>query len=130
MSEQKLPTSPVRTPETDMFWDAANEKRLLLKRCNGTGKAFHPPRTISPFTGSADTEWVEASGKGTIYSLSVTKRKGTEHAIVYVELPEGPIILSALTDCDFDAAAIGQSVKVAFVPSENGQLVPMFTPDA
>ena len=128
MSEQSLPTAPERTPETDAFWDAANDGRLLLKRCAGTGKVFHPPRTISPFTGQADTDWTEASGRGTVYSFSVTRRRGTEHCIAYVELDEGPIILSALVECDFDAVQIGQPVRVVFVPSSSGQMVPMFTP--
>lgn len=129
MTGQTLPTAPEPTAETAAYWEAANEGRLLLKRCVGTGKAFHPPRTISPFTGLAETEWSEATGTGKLYSFSVTKRHGTTHCIAYIELVEGPIILSTLTDCDFDSVRIGQSVRVVYVPSASGQLVPMFVPD-
>lgn len=126
MTDQPLPTSPERTAETAEFWDAANDRRLIVKRCPGTGQAFHPPRSISPFTGLAGTEWVEAKGTGTLYSFSVTRRHGTAHCLAYVQLAEGPIILSALVDCDFDKLAIGQAVCVTFKPSQDGQLVPMF----
>ncbi len=122
------PLSPEPNAETAPFWAAANENRLLLKRCLGTGKPFHPPRTISPFTGLAQTEWMEASGRGTVYSFSVSARRGPPHCIAYVTLDEGPIILSALVDCDLDTVRIGQSVRVVFVESANGQRVPMFTP--
>lgn len=130
MTSTQLPLAPEPNVETAAFWDAANEGRLLLKRCLGTGKVFHPPRTISPFTGLSATEWTEASGMGTLYSFSVTKRHGTTHCIAYVELAEGPIILSALTDCDFDNVRIGQPVRAVFVPSASGQLIPMFVPEA
>ncbi|MGH1353584.1 MAG: Zn-ribbon domain-containing OB-fold protein [Thalassovita sp.] len=127
MSEHSHITAPEPTAETAPFWEAANQGRLVLKRCLDTGTVFYPPRTISPFTGQAKTDWIEASGTGTLYSFSVTKRQGTEHCIAYVELSEGPIILSALTECNFDNLEIGQPLRVVFVPSENGQMVPMFT---
>ena len=33
-----------------------------------------------------------------------------------------------IVDCDLDALAIGQAVRVAFKPSEGGPQVAMFTP--
>lgn len=67
-------------------------------------------------------------GSGRLYSYNVTKRHGTAHCIAYVELAEGPIILSTLTDCAFDQVRIGLHVRVVFVPSTSGQLIPMFVP--
>lgn len=128
MSGTTLPIAPEPTSETAEFWDAANEGRLLLKRCLGSGRAFHPPRRISPFTGRPETEWFEASGAGAIYAFNVTQRCGAPHCIAYVKLAEGAIILSALTGCDVDRLQIGQPVQVTFVPSASGQLLPMFTP--
>ncbi len=127
MSEQNHITAPEPNADTAPYWEAANESRFILKRCLGTEKTFHPPRDHSPFTGLAETDWLEASGTGTLYSFSVSKRQGLDHCIAYVELTEGPIILSALTQCDFDSLEIGQPVHVVFVASENGQMVPMFT---
>ena len=39
---------------------------------------------------SARCEWVQASGKGKIYSFSVMKRAEVPYAIAYVTLAEGP----------------------------------------
>ncbi|WP_217703169.1 Zn-ribbon domain-containing OB-fold protein [Celeribacter sp. HF31] len=127
MPEQNPITAPEPTAETAAYWDAADEGRLVLKRCLGTGKAFHPPRKISPFTGRDDTDWIEAEGTGEVYALSVSTRQGAEHCIAYIALTEGPIILSALTRCDLSAAKIGQRVRVVFEPCANGRRVPMFT---
>ena len=126
--ETRIPASPEPWPETEPFWAAANEGCLLLKRCRTTGKAFHYPRAHSPFTGQNDTEWFEASGEGTIYSYSVLPRAQPPYCIAYVTLAEGPTILTNVLAEDFDRLRIGLPVRVAFVPSENGQRVPMFVP--
>ena len=127
MSDQSEITAPEPTAETAAYWDAADEGRLVLKRCLGTGKAFHPPRKISPFTGQEETDWIEAEGTGEIYAFSVSKRQGAEHCIAYIALTEGPIILSALTRCDLSSVEIGQRVRVVFEPCANGRRIPMFT---
>lgn len=129
MAPEYLPPAPVIDAGTAPFWAAANEGRLLLKRCRDTGRTFHPPRSHSPFTGLANTEWTDASGAGTVYAFSVSRRQGHAHGIAYITLSEGPTILSGLTDCDLSTVRIGQSVRVVFVPSTSGQKVPMFTTD-
>ena len=130
MSTLYMPPAPEVNEETAAYWDATNHGRLLLRRCKSTGKAFHPPRTLSPFTGLNDTDWIEASGRGVVYSFSVSSRQGPPHCIAYVTLQEGPTLLSCLVDCDPAAVFIGQPVHVVFVASSTGQRVPMFTPDA
>nr|WP_315465763.1 OB-fold domain-containing protein [uncultured Rhodoferax sp.] len=130
MTSSQPMTSPEITPETAAYWHAANAGRLLLRRCIRTGKAFHYPRTNSPFTGLPDTEWMDASGRGTIYSFSVSTRHGVPHCIAYITLDEGPTLLSNLVDCDFTTLAIGQRVALRFLPTANGQQVPVFTPSS
>ncbi len=114
-------------PETKPFWDGCAQGKLMLTRCVDTGKFIWYPRAISPFT-LGKVEWVEASGKGTIYSLSVMKRAEVPYAIAYVTLEEGPTMMTNIVECDLDAIKIGQPVKLKFVPSENGPPMPMFTP--
>ena len=50
------------------------------------------------------------------------------YCIAYVELAEGPIMLTNILTDDFDSLRIGQPVRVQFVPSADGQRVPMFVP--
>ena len=45
-------------PETQPFWDAAKQGRLLLRRCMACGEVHFYPRTICPFCFSDDTEWL------------------------------------------------------------------------
>ena len=125
--ERKLPP-PAISEETQAYWDAAGKGKLLVRKCTACGQAPHYPRTICPFCVSDKTEWVEASGKGTIYSYSVMRRAPVPYAIGYVTLAEGPRMLTNIVDCDPDKLKCDQPVTVVFKPTDGGPPLPMFTP--
>jgi len=127
--ERKYP-APESSPETQAFWDAAKDGKLLLGYCRGTGDYYYYPRALSPFTLSDDTEMREARGTGTIYSFSVMRRgPNTPYVLAYVTLDEGPAVLTNIVDADADALSIGQKVKLRWLETEGAPL-PAFTPDA
>jgi len=128
MSEFRTPAPPVVNEETEPYWQAVAERRLLIKRCNDCGEAHFYPRTLCPFCHSVNTEWEEASGRGVLYTFSVMRRAQTPFALAYVTLDEGPTMLTNIVDCDFDALAIGQRMRVAFRPASDDSLVPCFAP--
>ncbi|QQS11368.1 MAG: Zn-ribbon domain-containing OB-fold protein [Rhodospirillales bacterium] len=125
--ERKLP-APVASQETEAYWNAASEGKLLVKKCAACGKTHHYPRTLCPHCFSDRTEWTTASGKGVIYSYSVMRRAPVPYALAYVTLAEGTTMMTNIVDCDFDKLKIGQSVKVVFKPTEGGPALPCFTP--
>ena len=127
MAERKI-SAPAVNLETQHFWDAAAEGKLLIKKCTACGEPHFYPRTHCPFCFSDKTEWVEASGQGTIYTYSVMRRAPIPYAIAYVTLAEGPTMMTNIVDCDLDSIKIGQAVRLVFKPSEGGAPVPMFTP--
>jgi uncharacterized OB-fold protein len=120
--------APEPNPETQTFWDAAKEGKLLIKHCRACGELHYYPRALCPFCFSDQTEWREAKGRGTVYSYSVMRRAPVPYAIAYVTLEEGPTMMTGLVDCDFDRLKVGQSVKLVFKPTQGGPPVPMFTP--
>ncbi len=128
MMARPLP-APEPNVETQPFWDAAAEGKLLIKRCGACGEPHYYPRALCPFCLSADTRWEEAAGTGTVYSLSTMRRgKDAPYTLAYVTLDEGPAVLTNLAG-DPDTLAIGQRVRVAFAATEGGPPVPMFAPD-
>jgi uncharacterized OB-fold protein len=128
MASDRVIPPPPTSPETQPFWEAAGQGKLLLKRCTGCGELHHYPRAICPFCGSDRTEWTEATGRATVYSFSVFRRTPTPYAIAYVTLAEGPTMMTNIVDCDLDAIRIGQPVRVVFKPTDGGPPVPMFSP--
>ncbi|HKD77110.1 MAG TPA: OB-fold domain-containing protein [Ktedonobacterales bacterium] len=128
-TQRKIPFvgTPETNPETKPFWDGCAAGKLILPRCQDTGKFIWYPRAISPFTLGA-VEWVEVSGRGKIYTFSVMVRAEVPYAIGYVTLQEGPQMMTNFVDCDFATLKIGQDVKLKFVASEGGPPIPMFAP--
>jgi len=125
--ERKVPAPPV-SPETRPFWDAAAAGRLMIKSCGACSRAHYYPRALCPFCGSDRTEWLPASGRGTIYSYSVMRRVPVPYAIAYVTLEEGVTMMTNIVDGDLDRLRIGQPVRVVFQPTDGGPPVPMFAP--
>ena len=95
---------------------------------NACGEIHYYPRSICPFCFSDDTVWIEASGKGIIYSYSVIRRAEVPYVIAYVTLQEGPTMMTNIIDCDIDSVRIDMAVTVSFVDTGEGTALPMFTP--
>ena len=133
MSGLPTPTPPVNL-ETRPYWEAAARGVLRLPRCDRCGLVIFYPRSRCPQCRSQDTTWIDLSGRGTVYSYTVTRRIGgrwREHTplvVAYVELAEGPRMLTNLVDCDPEAVAIGMPVAVVFDPAGDGVAIPRFTP--
>jgi uncharacterized OB-fold protein len=121
-------SAPLVNFETQHFWDAAVDGKLLYKKCVACGEPHFYPRPFCPFCFSDKVDWQEASGRGTIYTYSVMRRAPVPYAIAYVTLAEGPTMMTNIVDCDLDAIKIGQAVKLVFKPTEGGPPVPMFAP--
>src|SRR5260370_37038077 len=93
MAERKI-SAPAVNLETEHFWDAAADGKLLIKKCTACGEPHFYPRDHCPFCFSDKTEWVEASGKGIVYTYSVMRRAPPPPAIAPVERPRGPPLVT------------------------------------
>ena len=133
MSELPAIAPPV-TLETKPFWDATAEGRLVLPRCDGCATVIWYPRLFCPACSGTDVSWVDAAGTGTVYSCTVV-RKGqgpfadaVPYVVAYVELDEGPRLLTNVVGCAPDDVAIGQGVSVTFADTGKGSALPRFRP--
>lgn len=130
-----LPTpKPDITPETEEFWDATTDRELLLRRCPDCKTVYHYPRTLCPNCLNDDTEWIEASGNGVVYSYTVIRQTrgeysdSTPYILAYVELEEGPRIMTNIVSCDPDDVTVGQKVTVIFDDVDEDVALYRFTP--
>lgn len=134
MTDRQLPArAPQVSPETQAFWDATARGALLLKRCDACATVIWYPRELCPACGHTATTWFEASGRGTVYSFTVTRRGGPFNAegpyvLAYVELEEGPRVLTNVVGCDPDEVAIGLAVTVTFDDTGEGSALYRFRP--
>ncbi len=126
--DRKIP-APAVNAENKPYFDSTSQGKLIVRKCADCGEHHHYPRAICPHCFSANTQWVDAKGTGTIYTCSVLRRGvPVPYCIAYVTLDEGVSMMTNIVDCDLDAVRIGQKVKVVFKPTEGGPPVPMFAP--
>jgi uncharacterized protein len=128
---------PTIEDDTRPFWDAARENRFLIRRCRACGEAHHYPRTFCPGCWSEDVEWVEASGRATLYTWSTVYmndlapfNERVPYIAAVVDLEEGPRVMTNLVDCPADGStlSIGMPVKVIYEALTDDITVPLFVP--
>jgi uncharacterized protein len=126
---------PTPDPETQAFWDAARERRLLIQRCNACGEAYFYPRPFCPKCWSEDVSWEEASGDATLYTWSVVYvndlppfNERVPYVAAVVDLAEGPRMMTNVVDCEADALKVGMPLRVEYRDLTDDATVPVFVP--
>ena len=121
--------------ETQPFWDATREGRLLIKRCNACTKTYFYPRPFCPHCWSEDVEWLEASGKATLYTWSVVHRNDlppfperVPYVAAIVDLAEGPRMMTNVVECEFEALEVGMALEAVFHPTSDEVTIVQFRP--
>jgi uncharacterized OB-fold protein len=85
------------------------EGRFMIQRSRSTGRHIFYPRIAVPGSGETDLEWVEASGEGTVYAITVNRTREGAYNIALVDLAEGPRLMSCVEGVE--TAPIGARVK-------------------
>ncbi|BCO34237.1 acyl dehydratase [Mycobacterium heckeshornense] len=132
-----LPGDQVRiaiNKDTEPFWQAAKQRRLVAPQCADCGAFRLPPTPFCPNCQSKAVNWVQLSGEATVYSFAVV------HGIpgmpeltvvpVVVDLPDAPgaRLVSNVIDVAPSQVAIGMALRVDFSPIADGWLLPVFRP--
>lgn len=104
--------------------------RFMLP-ADSEGRPFFPPRAIVPGTGSTDVRWIQASGRGTVYSATTIYKKPPEpsYNVALVDLAEGPRMMSRIEGIDPAAVRIGMAVQARIHMRGEGEFYIVFEPD-
>ncbi len=134
MMEWKKPL-PTVVGETKAYWDACRQGRLLIQRCDSCSEYQFYPRGICAHCWSNDIKWTESSGKGTVWTFTVTHQNRTvgfaedvPYVLALVELEEGVRMFTNIVECDPREVKIGMPVEVHFVRATDQISVPYFKP--
>lgn len=98
-----------------------DEGRFMIQRSPSTGQYVFYPRVAAPGSGAMDLEWVEASGRGTVYSITVNRARSGDYNIALVQLEEGPRLLTRIEGVE--TAPIGTRVKARIAEVEGEKVV-------
>jgi uncharacterized OB-fold protein len=111
---------PVPDGDTKPYWDAAKEHRLLIQRCQDCEQAIFYPRSLCPHCMSDRIDWIEATGKGRVYSYTVVHQSppafadSVPYVVALIDLDEGVRLMSNVVGSPPAAVKIGARVEVEF----------------
>ena len=135
--EYKKPL-PTPTAISQPFWDAAKQHKLMYQRCTVCGTRVFYPRDICPGPncfGIQTLEWIEASGKGWVYSFTISYQPqhpgfadDVPYVLAIIELDEGVRMNSNVVNVDPKEVKIGQRVEVVYDDVTPDFTLPKFQP--
>ena len=133
----KVSAFPYPLPEygTEPYWQACNEERLVMQRCDSCNKFRWHPAPLCTHCGADGFSWQPLSGRGKIFTWTVVTHpvhpaafEKVPYVVVEVELDEqaGLRMLSNLVDADDDDITFDAEVMVEYVQHSNEQKLPVF----
>ncbi len=121
--EKKRYAKPLPHIDEEMrpWWEAAQRHELYIQKCRDCGDLRFHPRALCTNCMSSRTEWIRCSGRGKIYTFTVTYQNGSSgfrdslpYVLAWVELEEGVKMLTNIVECPPDQVKIDQRVEAVF----------------
>ena len=126
---------PTMSGETRPYWEACRRGQLLVQQCDSCLQFQFYPRAICAACFSSDVRWVQSSGRGTVWSFTVTRQNRTPgfaedvpYVLALVELDGGVKMFTNIVGCPPQDVHIGMAVEVTFIRASDQISVPYFKP--
>jgi uncharacterized OB-fold protein len=133
MSESPPRPLPETSSRMAPFWTAAKRGVLVIQRCQHCGTHRFPPAELCSSCLSAELSWVEASGRGELFSSVVVHHvldpyfaARTPYLVADVKLAEGPHMTTSLAAVPASDARIGEELTVQFEKLSDEIHLPVF----
>ena len=134
MGEYEKPL-PMMTKLSKVFYDGCRNNKLLYQQCKDCSEVIFFPKELCPNCMSHNLAWIESTGKGRIYTFTVTYAAGppefasdVPYAVAIIEMDEGFRLMSNIVECDFNDLVCDMPVEVVFEPVTSEITLPKFRP--
>ena len=124
------------SPRRSRTGTRAAEGRLSLQRCADCATVIWYPRGLCPSRGSNETRLVRRERAR--HDLQLYRRpprrdgalqRSTPYVLAYVELEEGPRVMTNIVHCDVDSVGVGDAVRAVFDLTGEGSALVRFRPE-
>ena len=117
-------------PLTATFWDGARAGKLLIQKCGDCNHHQFYPRPFCLACSSARVGWVEASGRGVVYSQTEVHMQASPdltppYVVAVVELDEGPKMMTNIVN---GRCRIGDRVTLVWQARSGKPPIALFEP--
>ena len=124
--------TPVIDALSSRFWQGTRERKLMIQRCTATQRPQWYPRSHSLHAPGAPVEWMQVSGRGTLFTYSVIHRGNgttpTPYICAVVELEEGVLFTTTLRGVGDEDMRIGMPLQVDYAEAGPDLVLPFFKP--
>jgi uncharacterized OB-fold protein len=124
---------PIISDYNRPFWEGARRHEFRLQRCNACKKMWAPNGPVCPHCFSEDYAWEATDGRGKIASWVVFHKvyhpgfaKDAPYNVAFVELAEGPRVISNVVGVKNEDLKIGLPVEVMFEDVNDEISIPKF----
>jgi uncharacterized OB-fold protein len=124
---------PIVSEYNRPFWEGARRHELRIQRCNTCRKSWAPNGPVCPHCFSEDYTWDKTDGRGKIASWVVFHKvyhpafaREVPYNVAFVELTEGPRIISNIVGVKNKELRIGMPVEVVFDDVNDEISIPKF----
>lgn len=121
--------------DTREFWAGCKNHRLKFQACKACGHVRWPASILCPVCHSEETTWIEAEGKGKVYSYVVYHMAydpafegDLPYVVADVQLHEGPRLVTNIVDCPPQEVRCDMPVEVTWDDITEEISLPKFKP--
>ncbi|MGH2728226.1 MAG: Zn-ribbon domain-containing OB-fold protein [Actinomycetota bacterium] len=121
LTELVAGATPIVVEETRGYWEGTLAEELRVQTCNACGNRQLPWGPCCTRCLSQNLGWIGASGGASVFSFPVVRQAihptfsaQVPYVVADVELDEGPIMTSNVTDCPAEDVRIGMPVELWF----------------
>ena len=128
---------PYPDPESRPFWEGCRAHKLLIVKCRSCGTHRFPATSFCAKCRSPEYDWVEASGKGKVFSWIVVRHpvprdvyaNDVPYTVALVTLAEGVRMPTNIVDCKPEDVKADMPVRIAYRDVTPDISLPVFKPD-
>lgn len=132
MNEYTKPL-PKPTPWSKPFWEGCKQHKLLIQECLKCNTKIFYPKLYCPICLSSEIRWIEASGKGRVYTFTTVYNyqpadfsSDVPYIIAVIRLDEGVQLMSNIVDCTPEEIGCDMEVEVVFEDVTDNITLPKF----
>jgi uncharacterized OB-fold protein len=127
--------APRPTVDDAPFWQACQDRRLVIRHCDSCERFFHPPLPACPRCGAMTLGWKPVSGNATVYTYTIGHQPvhpaleghGPYNvSVVLLDDADDVRLVTNVVDVAPDELHIGMPVTVCFEEAGDGTLLPRF----
>lgn len=125
---------PVITEFEKPFWDSLQKGQLMVQKCKKCGNVQFPPSPVCTNCLSDQVEWVNCSGKATLWSKVAFHKAYLEpysdvpYSVVMAKLEEGPIVTGRISPENAANTPFDVPLVADYVKTEDGTVLVEFVP--